>query len=91
MIVLSLLLNTPVTPATEAVNFTFTPETGYFDASRTVTAKALENAVFTNVLCGVVPAFTVIVTGSVVSGTAVAVFESEKITVASPVDSAVAL
>src|SRR5260370_5277829 len=61
MIVAVLLLNTPDAPEPGAVNVTFTPLTGLFPASFTVTASALANAVLIVADCGVVPAFAAIV------------------------------
>src|SRR5260370_1302420 len=61
MIVAVLLLNTPDAPEPGAVNVTFTPLTGLFPASFTVTASALANAVLIVADCGVVPAFAVMV------------------------------
>src|SRR5712692_9275749 len=83
MIVAVLLLNTPDAPEPGAVNVTFTPLTGLFPASFTVTASALANAVLIVADCGVVPAFTVIVVA------APAVFVSEKFTVVNPAAAAV--
>ena len=77
------LLNVPDAPADGAVNVTLTPDTGLFDASLTVTAKALVNAVPTVADCGVVPAFAVIVEAVPVA------FVNEKFTVVSPVAAAV--
>jgi hypothetical protein len=59
VIVVVLLLNAPLAPEPGALNVTFTPETGLFEASFTVTASGLVNAVLTAVLCGVVPALAV--------------------------------
>ena len=59
VIVVVLLLNFPLAPDPGAVNVTLTPETGLLDASSTVTASALVNAVPTVVVCGVVPTFAV--------------------------------
>jgi hypothetical protein len=61
VIVPVLLLNAPLAPVPGAVNVTLTPETGLFEASFTVTASALANAVPTVADCGVVPALAVIV------------------------------
>ena len=83
VIVAVLLLNTPDAPLPGAVNVTFTPATGLFPASRTVTASAFANAVLTVADCGVVPAFAVIDVADPV------VFVSEKFTVVSPVAAAV--
>ena len=60
VIVAVLLLKTPDAPAPGAVKVTFTPLTGLFPASFTVTAIALLKAVLTVADCGVVPAFAVI-------------------------------
>jgi hypothetical protein len=60
VIVAVLLLNTPEAPEVGAVNVTFTPETGLLPASRTVTARALANAVLIVADCGVVPGFALI-------------------------------
>ena len=51
----------PLAPVLGVAKVTFTPGTGLLDASSTVTASAFANAVFTVVVCGVVPAFAVIV------------------------------
>ena len=83
VIVAVLLPNTPDAPLPGAVNVTFTPATGLFPASRTVTASALAKAVLTTADCGVVPAFAVIDVADPV------VFVSEKFTVVSPVAAAV--
>jgi hypothetical protein len=56
-----LLLKVPLKPDPGAVNVTFTPDTGLFEASFTVTASAFVNAVLTVADCGVVPALAVIV------------------------------
>jgi hypothetical protein len=71
-IVAVLLLKTPDAPEAGAVNVTFTPETGLLPASFTVTASALAKAVLIVAVCGVVPAFAVIVAA------APAVFVSQK-------------
>src|SRR5271169_822059 len=63
MIVAVALLNLPDAPEPGAVNVTFTPETGLLPASFTVTARAFAKAVLIVALCGVVPAFAVIVAG----------------------------
>ncbi|HEY1754037.1 MAG TPA: hypothetical protein VGG72_01480 [Bryobacteraceae bacterium] len=52
------LLNNPLGPLPGAVKVTFSPATGVPVESVTVTAGATANAVFIDVLCGVVPAFT---------------------------------
>ena len=67
------LLKIPDAPLPGAVNVTFTPDMGLLPASFTVTAKALENAVLTVAVCGVVPGLAVIVEGEPT------VFASEKI------------
>jgi len=82
-IVAVLLLNTPDAPDPGVVNVTFTPETGLFPASFTVTARAFGKAVLTVADCGVVPAFAVIDAGAPV------VLVSEKFTVGRPVAAAV--
>ena len=83
VIVVVLLLNRPDAPVFGAAKVTFTPETGLFAASLMVTASALGNAVLIFVDCGVVPAFAVI------EEAVPAIFVSEKLTVARPVDAAV--
>jgi len=60
VIVAVLLLNLPLAPEPGAVNVTLTPETGLLEASSTVTASAVANAVLTVAVCGVVPALAVI-------------------------------
>src|SRR5450755_4492768 len=83
--VVVLLLKSPEAPAADAVKVTFTPGTGLLPTSRTVTASGLANAVLMVALCGVVPAFAVIVAG------APTVLVSEKLTVVRPVAAAVTL
>src|SRR5271169_6983025 len=83
VIVAVALLNLPDAPDPGAVNVTFTPLTGLFPASFTVTASALAKAVLIVADCGVVPAFAVIVEA------APAVFVSEKFTVVRPAEAAV--
>ena len=73
-----LLLNIPLAPLPGAVNVTFTPGTGLLPASFTVTARAFAKAVLSAALCGVVPAFAVIVDG------APTVFVSEKLVESAP-------
>ena len=83
VIVMVELLNRPEAPEFGAVNVTFTPATGLFPASFTVTDKALVKAVLIAVVCGVVPAFAVI------DEAAPAVLVSEKFTVVKPLAAAV--
>ncbi len=83
VIAVRLLLNTPEAPPFGAVKVTFTPETGLLPASLTATARALENALFTVALCGVVPAFAVI------DDAGPAVFVNEKFTGVTPLAAAV--
>ena len=64
VIVVALLLNMPDAPLPGAVNVTFTPGTALLPASLIVTASALAKAVLTVEVCGVVPAFAVIVDGA---------------------------
>src|SRR5260370_28598822 len=66
-------VSSPDLPEPGAVNVTFTPLTGLFPASFTVTASALANAVLIVADCGVVPAFAAIVVA------APAVFVSAKV------------
>jgi len=73
-----LLLKVPDAPAPGAVNVTFTPDTGLFPASFTVTASAFAKTVLIATLCGVVPAFAVIADG------APTVFVNEKLTERAP-------
>jgi hypothetical protein len=82
VIVAVALLKTPEAPEPGAVNVTFTPPTGLFPASFTVTAKAFAKAVLMVADCGVVPAFAVIAVG-------VPALVSEKFTVVKPVADAV--
>ena len=51
----------PEAPAPGAAKVTFTPETGLFSESRTVTARAAPNAAPALARCGVVPALAVMV------------------------------
>jgi hypothetical protein len=85
VIVVEALLNNPLAPEPGAVNVTFTPLTGLFPASRTVTDNAVPNAVEIAADCGVVPAFAVI------DDAAPAVFVSAKFTGVSAPDVAVTL
>jgi hypothetical protein len=82
-IVAVLLLNVPDAPVAGAVNVTFTPATGLLLASSTVTPSAVPKAVLIIALCGVVPAFAVIVEG------VLAVLVSKMFTVVRPGDDAV--
>ena len=77
-ILLILLANNPDAPDPGAVNVTFTPETGLFPASRTVTAGVLVKAVLITALCGVVPTLALILEGSP------EIFVNEKLTEGSP-------
>ena len=61
VIVAVALLNVPLAPEPGAVKVTFTPDCGLLLASFTVTASALVKAVLTVALCGVVPAFAIMV------------------------------
>ena len=77
------LLNIPEAPEPGAVNVTFTPGTGLFEASRKVTDNGLANAALTRALCGADPAFIVIEVGPPT------VFIDEKFTVDNPAEAAV--
>ena len=78
-----LLLNLPEAPEPGAVKVTFTPLTGLFPASLTVTAGGTVKAVLMVALCGVVPALAVMLAA------APAVLVSEKLTVVNPLAAAV--
>ena len=79
------LLNFPLAPLPGAVNVTLTPGTELFPASFTVTARALPKGVLVPAVCGVVPAFAVMLLGIPT------VLVNEKLTVVSPEDAAVTM
>ena len=68
-IVAVLLLNTPDAPDPGAVNVTFTPGTGVFEASSTVTPSAVPKDCVTCADCGVAPVLADICVGvSIIGG-----------------------